>query len=204
MQIDASAYTNLHFGFAVLNSDYSVDSTFGGDQLTAFEFSQFLRVSGAARILSFGGWDFSTDPSTYMIFRNGVTSANAETMATNMANFIIENNLDGIDIDWEYPGVSVDNFSRNIEFVLIRFIQAPDIPGIPPASSDDGANFLAFLAILKAMLPNQTVSITAPSSYWYLQHYPIQEIAGVIDYIILMTYDLHGQVSAATPNWEKY
>lgn len=114
MQIDASAYTNLHFGFAVLNSDYSVDSTFGGDQLTAFEFSQFLRVSGAARILSFGGWDFSTDPSTYMIFRNGVTSANAETMATNMANFIIENNLDGIDIDWEYPGVSVDNFSRNI------------------------------------------------------------------------------------------
>lgn len=121
MQIDTTVYTNLHFGFGVLNSDYSVDTTFGGDPLSTFEFSQFLRIAGPARILSFGGWAFSTDPSTYMIFREGVTSANAETMATNMANFIIENNLDGIDIDWEYPGVSA-NDSAFVELVLIRFI----------------------------------------------------------------------------------
>ena len=57
-----------------------------------------------------------------MIFRDGVTSANAETMATNMANFIIKNNLDGIDIDWEYPGVSANDSSAFIELVLIRFI----------------------------------------------------------------------------------
>jgi len=122
MQIDPTAYTNLHFGFGVLNSDYSVDTTFGGDPLSTFEFSQFLRIAGPARILSFGGWAFSTDPSTYMIFRDGVTSANAKTMATNMANFIIKNNLDGIDIDWEYPGVSANDSSAFIELVLIRFI----------------------------------------------------------------------------------
>jgi hypothetical protein len=44
------------------------------------------------------------------------------------------------------------------------------------------------------LLPGKTVSIAAPSSYWYLKNYPIAEIAGVIDYIIFMTYDLHGQV----------
>jgi hypothetical protein len=44
------------------------------------------------------------------------------------------------------------------------------------------------------LLPGKTVSIAAPSSYWYLKNYPIAEIAEVIDYIIFMTYDLHGQV----------
>ena len=48
---------------------------------------------------------YSTDPSTYSIFRNGVTAANRMKMARNIANFIIQNNLDGVDIDWEYPGV---------------------------------------------------------------------------------------------------
>jgi len=59
---------------------------------------------------------------------------------------------------------------------------------------------LAFLTILKGLLPDQTVSIAAPASYWYLQNFPIQEIAEVIDYIIFMTYDLHGQVSTVTSN----
>jgi GH18 family chitinase len=31
-----------------------------------------------------------------------------------------------------------------------------------------------------------------------LRNFPIQEIAEVIDYIIFMTYDLHGQVSTVT------
>jgi len=53
---------------------------------------------------------------------------------------------------------------------------------------------LAFLTILKGFLPDKTVSIAAPASYWYLKNFPIQEIAEVVDYIIFMTYDLHGQV----------
>jgi GH18 family chitinase len=110
MQIDPTAYTNLHFGFGTLNSNYEVDTTFG-DPTTAYEFSNFLRISGPARILSFGGWSFSTDPATYTIFREGVTPANQQTMAQNLANFIIANNLDGIDIDWEYPGVSKSTFT---------------------------------------------------------------------------------------------
>jgi GH18 family chitinase len=62
---------------------------------------------GAKRILSIGGWDFSTNPSTYNIFREGVTAANRLTMATNIAKFINDNDLDGVNIDWEYPGVRV-------------------------------------------------------------------------------------------------
>lgn len=56
-----------------------------------------------------------------MIFREGVLLDNVVAMATNMANFIIENNLDGIDIDWEYPGASISNTFTFIELILIYF-----------------------------------------------------------------------------------
>jgi hypothetical protein len=104
-QISQSKYTNLHFGFGTITPDYQVNM---GDVFTSYEFEAFKRISGGPqRILSFGGWDFSTKPETYTIFRQGVTAANRQTLAQNLANFINSNGLDGIDIDWEYPGVSI-------------------------------------------------------------------------------------------------
>lgn len=178
LQIDTSKYTHLHFGFGTLKPDYTVEV---GDQLSSYEFENFKRITGPARILSFGGWAFSTDPGTYNIFREGVKPANRLKMAQSIANFIKDNDLDGVDIDWEYPG-------------------APDIPGIPPGNKDDGENYLAFLVILKNLLGGKSVSIAAPSSYWYLRAYPLKKIAKVIDYIVYMTYDLHGQWDAQNPN----
>ena len=102
IQIDGSKYTHVHFGFGELTDDYQVKFQ---DVLTEYEFSNFMKVPGPKKILSFGGWDFSTLPSTYNIFRQGVKAANRLTMATNIANFVNDNNLDGVDIDWEYPGV---------------------------------------------------------------------------------------------------
>jgi GH18 family chitinase len=95
-------------------------------------------------------------------------------MATKIANFIIKNDLEGVDIDWEYPG-------------------APDIPGIPPAEKDEGKKYLAFLAVLRNLLKGRSLSIAAPSSYWYLKQFPIKDIAKVLDYMVYMAYDLHSQ-----------
>lgn len=50
------------------------------------------------------------------------------------------------------------------------------------------------------MLSDKSVSIAAPSSFWYLKAYPIDEIAKIVDYIVFMTYDLHGQWDAGNPN----
>ncbi|KAI7774988.1 Killer toxin subunits alpha/beta [Diaporthe eres] len=174
LQIDTSKYTHLHFGFGTLTPSYEVEV---GDMLSTYQFNEFKRVQGAKRILSFGGWDFSTFPDTYYIFREGVKPHKRMKMAKNIADFIKKHELDGVDIDWEYPG-------------------APDLSDFDPGKAEDGPNYLAFLAALKNLLPGKSVAIAAPASYWYLKQFPIKEISKVVDYIVYMTYDLHGQWDA--------
>jgi GH18 family chitinase len=65
---------------------------------------------------------------------------------------------------------------------------------------DDGIRYLEFLKMLKDKLGDKSVSIAAPASYWYLKAFPIEKISKVIDYIVYMTYDLHGQWDHGNPN----
>jgi GH18 family chitinase len=69
------------------------------------------------------------------------------------------------------------------------------MPGIPAADLSDGPNFLEFLRVLKSLLPGKSVSVAAPSAYYDLKGFPIGDIGNVVDYIVYMTYDIHGQVS---------
>ncbi|OAA73472.1 class V chitinase Chi100 [Cordyceps fumosorosea ARSEF 2679] len=170
-QIDASKYTHAHFSFAVLTDDLSISVAD-----TATQFDLFRGLTGIKKIVAIGGWAFSTDPATYQIFRSAFRGeVNRSKLIDNVVKFLTDNDLDGVDWDWEYP-------------------DEPDIPGIPPGTLDDQVGFYLFFQELKKKMPEgKTVSVTAPASYWYLQHFPIQGISLVVDYIVFMTYDLHGQ-----------
>lgn len=166
--INPDSFTHVHFGFANISSEFEIDISGAEEQFTYFQ-----ELSNVKRIVSFGGWDFSTDPDTYAIFRDGVTEANRGTLIDKIVSFVIENDLDGVDFDWEYPG-------------------EPDIKGIPAGSADDGTNYLAFLSDLREQLPGSSISIAAPASFYYLQGFPIANISEIVDYIVYMAYDLHG------------
>jgi chitinase len=169
--IDTSVYTHVHFSFITLNPDLSINITDVEDQLKLFR-----GMAGIKKIVAVGGWSFSTDPGTYNIFRLAVSKdSSRSTLVTNVINFLKQYNLDGIDWDWEYP-------------------DEPDIPGIPAGTDADSIGFFMLLNQLKREMPaGKTVSITAPASFWYLQYFPIQALSLVVDYVVYMTYDLHGQ-----------
>ncbi|KAE8140449.1 hypothetical protein BDV38DRAFT_18327 [Aspergillus pseudotamarii] len=169
-EIPVNKYSHIHFAFATVTSSFDVDISD-----TEYEFSRFVKISGFKKILSFGGWAFSTDADTFQRFRDATKKEYRDTFVNNLINFMSRQNLDGFDFDWEYPG-------------------APDIPDIPPGSPEDTDNYLAFLQLLRSKLPSEkSISLAIPSSYWYLKQYPIKEIAKYVDYFIYMTYDLHGQ-----------
>ncbi|KAH8811545.1 glycoside hydrolase family 18 protein [Xylogone sp. PMI_703] len=164
------SYTHVHFAFANITNDFQIDLS----QVQS-TFTEFVSQTGFKRILSFGGWSFSTSQDSYPIFRQGVTAANRQTFANSIVSVVNQYNLDGVDFDWEYPG-------------------ATDLPNVPPGDPEDGANYLAFLTTLRSVMPaNKTISLAAPAFYWYLRGFPIQEMSEVLDYIVYMTYDLHGQ-----------
>ncbi|KAJ5195437.1 uncharacterized protein N7498_008875 [Penicillium cinerascens] len=163
-------YSAVHWAFANITTDWKVDVSGQQEQ-----FDGMLKLTLIDKVLSFGGWGFSTSGYTYSILRSGVKDGNRQIFAKNVVDFITKYNLDGVDFDWEYPG-------------------AQDIRGVPPDSPDSGANYLEFLKLVRQQLPSgKTLSIAAPASYWYLRNFPIKEISEVVDYIVYMTYDLHGQ-----------
>ncbi len=59
LTMDASAipsgYTHMHYAFGGLTSDYQVDLS-----QYATQWKRFAAMTGFKRILSFGGWSFST------------------------------------------------------------------------------------------------------------------------------------------------
>ncbi|CAG8961706.1 hypothetical protein HYFRA_00006246 [Hymenoscyphus fraxineus] len=174
------SYTHIHWAFAEINSSSwkpVIKESKDG------QWKEFKELKNVKRIVSFGGWAASTEAATYNIIRSAIIT-NRNLFASNLATFANEEGIDGIDIDWEYPG-------------------APDIlvGGSPIGQKTDGLDYLKFLTVLKQQLgTDRSVSIAAPASYWYLKAFPIDRIAAVIDYIVYMTYDLHGQWDAGNPN----
>ncbi|OBT40386.1 hypothetical protein VE00_10085 [Pseudogymnoascus sp. WSF 3629] len=171
--IDTSQYTHIHFAFAIVTDDYRVDIDAVADQ-----FNKFLALKGTKRILSFGGWSFSTDQDSQPIFGNAVSAANRKKFADNVVEFVIATGLDGVDFDWEYPG-------------------APDIPVGVGGNPADGENYYQFLVQVRAGLnakdASKSLSIAMPASFWYLKGFPVSKLTTYLNYVVYMTYDLHGQ-----------
>ncbi|KAK8110220.1 uncharacterized protein PG998_006677 [Apiospora kogelbergensis] len=170
-----TGYTHIHFAFPDITSSLTVDVSKVQDQFDGFKKLDF----GAKKIVSFGGWAFSNDGPTYAVFRAMVASeVNRQKAARNLIRFMTDNNLDGLDFDWEYPG-------------------ATDIDGTPGGTPDEGENYLKFLKTVRNSMPQgKSLSIAAPTSFWYLKNFPIKAMSEILDYIIYMTYDLHGQWDA--------
>ncbi|OAX82110.1 hypothetical protein ACJ72_03545 [Emergomyces africanus] len=171
-------YTHIHWSFAEIDpKTWKVVIKDPSKQ-----WKDFKSLKKIKRIVSFGGWDYSTHPKTYNIIRSAILK-HRNTFADNLARFIEDEGIDGVDIDWEHPALDIL------------------VDGKAIGHESDGVNYLKFLKILKKKVGSKKlVSIAAPESYWYLKEYPIGQIAESIDYIVYMTYDLHGQWNYGNSN----
>lgn len=127
--------------------------------------------------IALGGWSYNNPGPTRTTFSDLAASKDAQKkFFKSLISFLSTYNLDGVDIDWEYPG--------------------PDSSVERGGREEDFDNFPAFLRALKEALKGSGgrdgVTVTLPASYWFLQHFDIVEMEKHVNFFNIMSYDLHG------------
>lgn len=128
--------------------------------------------------IALGGWSYNDPGPTETTFSDLAASEEAQKkFFKSLISFLSTYNLDGVDLDWEYPG--------------------PDDVVERGGREEDFQNFPVFLRRLKAALKaagggRDGLTITLPASYWFMQHFDIVNLEKSVDFFNIMTYDLHG------------
>ena len=131
-------------------------------------------------LISVGGWSDSryfSDAAS--------TAARREKFAASCVDFVVEQELDGVDLDWEYP-------------------VSGGAPGMVHRPADK-QNFTKLLQELRTQLDRQgrrdgkkySLTIAGAAGSWYLNQIEAVKAADIVDHIFLMGYDLHG-------TWDRY
>ncbi|GKT97446.1 hypothetical protein Ct61P_15296 [Colletotrichum tofieldiae] len=182
-QIPVGALTHLMFSFAyVTPMEFQITPMDDLDPSLFSKMTAMKRKNKALKVMvALGGWTFNDPGPTQTVFHDLASSkANRAKFIGNLLSFMRQYAFDGVDFDWEYPG-------------------AEDRGG----SEEDGENFTLLLEELRDAINNQpieyVVSFTTPTSFWYLRHFDIKGSTDAVDFVNIMSYDLHGVWDAWNP-----
>lgn len=169
--IDAGKLTHVNYAFANIR-DGEVVEGFARDTENLRALTGLRREHPDLRILvSVGGWTWSGGFSDAAL-----TPRSRHRFVESAVRFVIDHDLDGFDVDWEYPGLpGYGNTHRpedreNFTALMSELRTALDAAG--PAS---GRQYL--LTFAAGAFPD------------FLAHVEMEKVQAVVDYVNLMTYD---------------
>lgn len=181
--IPARLLTHINYAFAMIDPDagtLTLDNPVQDEKNFADLRALRTEYPHLKLILSVGGWDYSAHFSDV-----AATTAGRTAFAQSCAKLLAAHDLDGIDLDWEYPvsgGTSGTNHRpqdrQNFTLLLRAIRQELDRQG-----SLDGKDY--------------QLTIAGAAGDWYLSNIQPTAVADVVDHIFLMAYDIHGP-------WDKY
>ncbi|WVR00132.1 hypothetical protein IAU59_007274 [Kwoniella sp. CBS 9459] len=178
--VDWSRFDVIDFAFALPTAEFGLQFTQDNSADLLNRLVKLAHAAGKRVKLSVGGWTGSVYFSTIC-----ASSTNRQTFVKAMVEAYDLYNLDGIDIDWEYPGTTGAEGNA--------------------VSSSDSANFLLLLQELRAALPDGAL-ISLATQVWPFADTngrPMSDVsafASVIDWILIMNYDVWGSSSTPGPN----
>ncbi|CAE6516552.1 unnamed protein product [Rhizoctonia solani] len=179
-RIDFKRFAWIDFAFAVPNENRQLVFTSDNSEDILHRLVRAAHAHGSRVKLSIGGWTGSR------YFSDAVSSdANRHEFVRNTVQMYRKFNLDGVDVDWEYPGVQG--------------------AGNNQVSPQDSAHFLTFLQLLRSQLPKpaKLTAATQVTPFAGPDGRPltdVSEFAKVLDWILIMNYDIWGASSTPGPN----
>jgi chitinase len=173
--IKANMLTHINYAFVNCIDSMAVLSNLKTDTINFRLLNQLKNVNPNLKIvISIGGWTWSKNFSDAVL-----TSSSRALFAKTSVDIIKQYNLDGIDIDWEYPGQKGDNNRFRPEdkqnytrmFVEMR-------KQLNELEKHTGKKYLL------------TTAVGGDKSF--INNSEMDQVAKILDYIYLMTYDYLG------------
>ncbi len=170
-QIDARALTRINYAFGVIHDGALNPATAVDAQNFAFLTGLRKQNPSLTILLSVGGWNGSGGFSDAAL-----TAHSRATFVESVVDLLRRYDLDGLDVDWEYPG----------------------LPGAGnPYRPEDKRNFTLLLKDLRERFDREQkatgrrwmLTIAAEASEEYLAHTEMRRVQRYVDAVNLMTYD---------------
>jgi chitinase len=174
LSIDANKLTHINYAFVNVQDSMAWLTNIETDTVNFRILNELKKVNPDLKILiSIGGWSWSGNFSDAVLTRSSRKKF-AKTAVDIVANY----DLDGIDIDWEYPGQRGNN---NV------------------FRPEDKQNYtLMFKEIRKELdkLSKRTgkyydLTTAVGANYRYIENTEMDKAAKYLDYVNLMTYDFY-------------
>ncbi|MDH5414649.1 MAG: glycoside hydrolase family 18 protein, partial [Flavobacteriaceae bacterium] len=168
----ANQITHINYAFANIKNGKVIEGN-DSDVETFKKLNQLKRVNKELKILiSVGGWSWSKNFSDAVL-----TASSRQVFANSAIDFMLKHKIDGIDLDWEYPGQIGDN---NV------------------FRPEDKENFTLILKLLRMKLDSVSgknnsflLTIATGANQNYLDHTNMKEAQKYLDFINIMTYDYY-------------
>jgi chitinase len=146
-------------------------------------------------VLSVGGWGF---PSAYFS-EMAASPAGVSAFVTSVKALLTQYDLDGIDIDWEFPNSKPR--TNNVKMSCDHFETYPDAGG----HTADLKNFPVLLAALRTGL-GASAHISFAGAPWVHEGMDMKAVAASVDVINVMAYDyfVPGGQNFTAPNAPLY
>lgn len=178
--IDFSHFDILNYAFALPTSDFSLTLPTDPSGTLLRRFVSACHGGDTRAVLSIGGWGGSAWFSPAVR-----TAASRAVFIGNIVRVYQTYNLDGIDLDWEYPNDA--GAGDNVY------------------DPSDARNFQTFLQELRSALPAGALLTAAVTHAPWIgsRGEPVGSVAraaGALDYVMIMNYDVWGSRSAPGPN----
>ncbi len=174
LSIDAQKLTHINYAFVDVQ-DGMAWLTNGETDTVNFRILNTLKeVNPDLKILiSIGGWTWSGNFSDAVL-----TPASRARFAKTSVEIVADHDLDGVDIDWEYPGQIGDN---NV------------------FRPEDRKNYTQMFKALRKELDKLTkttgksyeLTTAVGANYSYIEHTEMDKAVKYLDYVNLMTYDFY-------------
>ena len=172
-QIDAAKLTRINYAFANIKDGRMVEGSANDAANLAMVTALRKKHPSLTVLISVGGWGGSGGFSDMAL-----TERSRALLIESAVAFVKQHDLDGVDIDWEYPG----------------------LPGAGHRfRPEDGANLTLLLKAMRDRLDREGktlhrrmyLTIAAGASQQWLDHTDMAAVGKIVDRVNLMAYDYY-------------